>query len=115
MDVLGREIGNFSWPVCTSFEKRILGNQLCYQIDVNKFKDNITKSANLKKIGLSLLVDVNAEYDIEGLLTPPANTIFKDFTEEFVRFEESEKIMIHLDTISTSDTPPDLLTSFAPV
>ena len=88
-------------PVCTSFEKTILEGQLCYQLDVNRLKDDaINTQESLKRVGLSMLIDVNAEYDVRKILGSSDEKIFTDFTDEFIRFEESEKIMIHLDSIS---------------
>ena len=101
-DLLSREFGNFSNPVCSSFKKRRLDGQLCYQIDVNTII-NETTAAGLQKGGLSLLVDANAEYDLARLRKTPQEEIFDDFTEEFFEAEESEKIMIHIETISKAN------------
>ena len=99
-DLLSRDYGNFSLPVCNSFKKRILNGKLCYQIDV-KTIINETSAAGLQKGGLSLLVDANTEYDlIKRLRKAPDEEIFDDFTEEFFEAEESEKIMIQIETIS---------------
>ena len=102
-DLLGKDYGNFSLPVCSSFKKRILDGKLCYQIDVNSIITE-TSAAELQKGGLSLLVDANAEYDLIKLLrNNPKEEIFDDFTEEFFEAEESEKIMIHIETISKTN------------
>ena len=98
-DLLSREFANFSLPVCTSFKKRLLDGQLCYQIDVNTLV-NETTAAGLQRGGLALLVDANAEYDLNTFRKAPEEDIFDDFTEEFFEAEESEKIMIHIETIS---------------
>ena len=98
-DLLSREFGNFSLPVCNSFEKRLLDGQLCYQIDVNRII-NETTAAGLQKGGLSLLVDANTEYDLTRVRMTPEEDVFDDFTEEFFEAEESENIMIHIETIS---------------
>ena len=98
-DLLSREYGNFSLPVCNSFKKRLLDGQLCYQIDVNRII-NETTAAGLQKGGLSLLVDANTEYDLTRVRMTPEEDVFDDFTEEFFEAEESENIMIHIETIS---------------
>ena len=50
---------------------------------------------------MSLLVDTNAEYDLSSLLGMTSKgEMFQEFTEEFFEAEESEKIMIHIETIS---------------
>ena len=45
-------------------------------------------------------MDANAEYDLISLRMTPEEEVFDDFTEEFFEAEESEKIMIHIETIS---------------
>ena len=57
-------------------------------------------AAGLQKGGLSLLVDANFEYDMTRVRMTPEEEVFDDFTEEFFEAEESEKIMIHIETIS---------------
>ena len=99
-DLLGRENGNFSLPVCSSFKPRVFDGQLCYQIDVKTIINNETTATGLQK-GLSLLVDANAEYDLTRLEgKTPEEEIFDDFTEEFFDAEESDEIMILIETIS---------------
>ena len=111
-DLLSQKNINFSKPVCSSFKKRILDGQLCYQINVNTII-NGTTAAELQKGGLSLLVDASAEYDLIKLLrNNPKEEIFDDFTEEFFEAEESEKIMIHIETISKTNFLFSSLTHF---
>ena len=99
-DLLSKDYGNFSLPVCISFKRKILDGKICYQIDV-KTIINETTAAGLQKGGLSLLVDTNTEYNLYRLLRmTPKEEIFDDFTEEFFEAEESEEIMIHIETIS---------------
>ena len=40
---VGAKIEEFDMPVCNSFQSKILNDQFCYEIDLNKFtnKDNI--------------------------------------------------------------------------
>ena len=99
METAGVKVDNFSVPVCRSFNKTILDGQLCYQIDVNSFIEQNTMTT-LQKAGLSILVDVNAEYERVDISSREEVKIFQDFTEEFIRKKESDKIMIHLETIS---------------
>ena len=42
-NLVGVKIEEFDMPVCNSFQSKILNDQLCYEIDLNKFtnKDNI--------------------------------------------------------------------------
>ena len=101
MKALGEQIANFSLPVCRGFKKRILDGKLCYVIDVNRFKEKL-KIETLQEVGLSLLVDVNDEFDLRELSAKNIEKVntFEDFTEEFIRVEESEKILTYIETIS---------------
>ena len=61
---------------------------------------NEKTAAGLQKGGLTLLMDTNPEYDLNRLSKTPEEEIFDDFSEEFFEVEDSEKIMIHIETIS---------------
>ena len=100
MSAVGQNSDNFQHPTCNSFREIIFEGHLCYQIDPSKFEHagNLEES---KKIGLSLLVDNNEEYDTRKMMMKGESTTNQeDFTEGFVRFEERQKIMIHIETIS---------------
>ena len=60
-------------------------------------KGNFEKSKN---IGLSLIFSATEEYDTSKLIFEEPSKNHQDFTEAFVRFEESDKIKIHIQTIS---------------
>ena len=60
-------------------------------------KGNSEKSKN---IGLSLILSATEEYDTSKLIFEEPTKNHQDFTEAFVRFEESDKIKIHIQTIS---------------
>ena len=102
MTALGHQTDHFDHPTCSSFNETILDGNLCYEIDLSRFEDKITAEKS-KKIGLSLLIDNNEEYDTSKIIfgEDPAKH-HHDFTESFVRLEETEKIMIHIQTIRTS-------------
>ena len=100
MSAVGQHSDQFQHPTCNSFREIIFEGHLCYQIDPSKFENdgNLEKSKN---IGLSLLIDNNEEYDTRKIiLKGESTTNQEDFTEAFVRFEERQKILIHIETIS---------------
>ena len=59
MMVLGIKVDNFSVPVCNSFRAKILNDQLCYEIDLNQYRTDI--SGRKLKQGLSFLIDKNED------------------------------------------------------
>ena len=53
--------------MCNSFQPKLFFDQLCYEININKFKDeNLFNEQNLK-LGLSMLVDTNFNKQYSGL------------------------------------------------
>ena len=58
-DGMGVKVDQFYSPVCSSFEARVLNDQLCYEVDPNQFtvaRDSISDSN-----GLTLFIDTNHE------------------------------------------------------
>ena len=51
MSVMGEENDQFNVPVCNSF--RIIGDQLCYTVDPNEYKDKVNLGG---EISLSLFI-----------------------------------------------------------
>ena len=63
MSIVGVKIDQFDVPVCNSFQAKILNDQLCYEVDLNKFsiKDNID---NELKLGFAFLMDYNEDRQV---------------------------------------------------
>ena len=72
MSLLGRKVEGFQDPVCSAFTGKIVNNQLCYEVDLNRFRDQVDWQESLQS-GLSLVIDTNDEYDVRKLLTEDGN------------------------------------------
>ena len=63
MSTMGVEIEHFDVPVCNSFQAKVLNDQLCYEVDPNKYtyKDYLTANEFKQAIkqGLTLYIDTN--------------------------------------------------------
>ena len=46
-------------PICKSFTPKIFYDQLCYEVDVNKYLQQSQNRKDAVRIGLSLLIDTN--------------------------------------------------------
>ena len=57
MEILGMMIDQLDFPVCNSFKAKIIKDQLCYEIDLNVYKEYISDDKFNK--GLTLLIDEN--------------------------------------------------------
>ena len=57
MSIMGTKTEYFREPVCNSFQAKVLNDQLCYEVDPNKYKMNLNV-IELKQ-GLKLYIDTN--------------------------------------------------------
>ena len=60
MSSMGANNNQFYIPVCNSFQAKIVNDQLCYEVDLNRFsnKDNIK---NELELGFIFLMDYNED------------------------------------------------------
>ena len=86
---MGREMNGFDDPVCDSFEAKIRNDQLCYEVDLEKYKDTNKIKEQLKS-GLVLLLDYNLERQSEFYNPKKVNKLNSD----------ENNVHIYLDTIS---------------
>ena len=93
MNAMGIQIDNFNVPVCNSFKAIIHNDQLCYQIDLEKYKKAEMLNKQLKH-GLVIILDENKDRQFlkEDRKMSGGRNLFSP--------EEENSIQIHLDTIS---------------
>ena len=72
MSALGVKIKQFDVPVCNCFQERILNNQLCYEVDLNRFITEGNKESQLN-LGFNFLMDYNGDRQV---------TFHKNISEE---------------------------------
>ena len=63
MSVMGVKIDQFDIPVCNSFQAKIMNDQLCYEVDLNRFSKKSKIKTELK-LGLILLMDYNEDRQV---------------------------------------------------
>ena len=90
MKKMGREMIGFNNPVCDSFEAKIRNDQLCYEVDLEKYKDKKKIKEQLKS-GLVLFLDYNLERQSNFY---NLNNVNKSTVEN------ENDLQIYLDTIS---------------
>ena len=63
MSLVGTQSHLFEAPVCNSFQAKILNDQLCYEVDLNRFsnKDNIK---NELMLGFVFFMDYNEDRQV---------------------------------------------------
>ena len=63
MEAMGTKVDQFELPVCNSFEDVILNNQLCYEVDLNRFS-SIENIEDELKLGLTFIIDHNEDRQV---------------------------------------------------
>ena len=97
MSAMGVKLDQFAVPVCNGFKEKILNDQLCYEIDLNKYsnKDNIKRELDA---GFVFLMDYNEERQVgfEEEFTTAEND---SFTSKIIESDHSQHAAIYLNTI----------------
>ena len=96
---MGENIDQFNQPVCTSFKRKILKDQLCYEVDVNQVRDEPETSENMN-IGLGFLYDNNVErfINVDDSGKRRKNNNF-GFLNNFVTLEETQKTLVYISSL----------------
>ena len=63
MSAVGVTIDQFDIPVCNSFEGKIINDQLCYEVDLNRFSNKVNIIEELKT-GFAFIMDYNEDRQI---------------------------------------------------
>ena len=63
MKALGVKLPRFDKPVCNSFEAVVRDDQLCYEVDLEKYKDKSNIKNQLEK-GLVFVMDYNEDRQV---------------------------------------------------
>ena len=101
MDLIGKKLSHFQVPVCSLFRKKIFSGRVCFEADLNQFKNKIDWKTALNK-GFGFIIDTNDEYDVKNLFQRQAsqklenNLIFNVFKET----GHDNKFAVMLKTIS---------------
>ena len=62
-ETMGIKIGQFDVAVCNSFQAKILNDELCYEVDLNRFVDKDNIDIYLK-VGFNFLMDYNEDRQV---------------------------------------------------
>ena len=64
MSTMGIKIDQFDVPVCNSFQAKILNDQLCYEVDLNRFANEIHIDKDVirnQESGFYFIMDYNED------------------------------------------------------
>ena len=96
MSAMGVKIDQFVVPVCNSFQAKIMNDQLCYEVDLNKFSDK-NNIRNELKLGLNFLMDYNEDRQV----TFEQNISRKELglANNLVASDQDQHASVYLDSI----------------
>ena len=99
MNSVGKKIDHFDITVCNSFQPKITYDQLCYEIDLNRFSkdDNIEKELNL---GFVFIMDYNEDRQVT--FNRKNKLKVTSLTDRIVQYQDVNDASIYLNTIGRS-------------
>ena len=97
MTAVGVKIDEFGLPVCNSFQAKILNDQLCYEVDLNRYSNENNIKRELKS-GFVMILDYNEDRQV---------TFEKDLRKEkeeslvsrIVEQDDHQHVTIYLNTV----------------
>ena len=95
----------FKVPICNSFRDKILNDQLCYEVDLNRFASKANVHNELE-LGLNFIMDYNEDRQI----TNNENVIEEKnagLASNFIESDKKNHAFIYLNTIGK-----DILTAY---
>ena len=97
MSAMSVTVKEFQVPICNSFKAKIFNDQLCYEVDLDKFsnKDNIE---NELKTGLILLMDFNEDRQVT-YNKEHKEEVKKNYASKMTESDDNEQVYIYLDTV----------------
>ena len=98
MSVVGVKIDQFDDPVCNSFQATILNDQLCYEVDLNRFsnKSNIAKELEL---GFYFFMDYNEDRQVTRQSTMAGEVERSGIGANLLESDKNQHAFIYLNTI----------------
>ena len=98
MSSMGITIPQFNVPVCNSFQAKILDDQLCYEVDLNRFS-NKSNIENELKIGFSFLLDYNEDKQMTFYQSNFSSSNKFSLGKSVLQSDEIPHAFIYLDTV----------------
>ena len=97
MSGVGAKLDQFDDPVCNSFQAKILNDQLCYEVDLNRFssKNNINKEL---ESGFAFIMDYNEDRQVT-FNKDHEKTENEGLVERIIKSDEEQNSYIYFDTI----------------
>ena len=96
------KLNNFQGQFCSLFREKTVEGQLCYEADINQFKNKLGPWDKTLQSGLRLIIDTNDEYDVKNILEKKSSKNIENLKsfDPFKNTEDENSFTILLKTIS---------------
>ena len=97
MSVMGVKIDQFDLPVCSSFQAKIFNDQLCYEVDLNRFVDTNNIDRQLES-GFNFIMDYNEDRQVifhENIIEEKKTGLASSIIDS----DKDQQALIYLNTI----------------
>ena len=101
MSAMGTKIDEFDVPVCNSFQGKVLNDQLCYEVDLNKLSNKNNLDRELRS-GFSFIMDYNEDRQV-ALNRNLRNKKDDTLTSNVVESDQDQQAVIYLNTVGEND------------
>ena len=99
MSSMGVMIDNFPVPVCNSFVPKVLHDEICFEVDLNRFRDN-DNIGNELRLGFNFYLDYNEDRQVTLDKTFSKSKEFHFHSiKDVIDLDRSGHAFIYLDTI----------------
>jgi len=88
----------FNVPVCKSFQAKIKDDQLCYEIDLNRFTDKNNVDKDLK-LGFYFVMDYNEDRQVNFYESNNLQNMNKGLANSLTEIDQDQHAFIYLNTI----------------
>ena len=96
MSAMGVNINLFDVPVCNSFKAKIMNDQLCYEVDLNKYS-NKSNIKNELALGFTFLMDYNEDRQV--IFHQNISTTKLGLTKSGASSDQNQHAFVYLNTI----------------
>ena len=100
MSSMGVKVDHFDVPLCNSFQAKIQNDQLCYEVDLNKFSNKANIERELE-LGFNFLLDYNEDRQVvlDAESSVNVSTLHDSLARSIEKSKKDQQAFIYLDTI----------------
>ena len=97
--VVGERVAEIDVHVCNIFQEVTMAGQICYEVDVNEFKDSVNNTKRALETGLTFWMDYNPEKQVMREDTEQNTTSADNFADRYLEKEKGNNALIYIGTL----------------